>query len=191
MVRIWVAAILLLASAASVCGQELLARVRTPVFVRPDSMSMVIAIVRAGDRIAQDTAIAPGKWHAVVVPAGRGYVRSWQVSQLGVAAGATLAKGLVDGNLAAEHVRMSGRFVGGLFAGLTFGLIGTLVAYNSAGGSAAALPPWISDSSPKYIAGFQQSYNARLRDRRQSTALTGGLIGTLAGAAIWYYVLTQ
>jgi hypothetical protein len=171
---------------------QLVARTKVPVFAQPDSGTMVLAVVPAGDRIVQDTVPAPDRWLAVLIGARRGFVRTWQVTQMtSTGGGGTLARGLIDGGVAAEGVDVNGRFAGGFAAGITFGLLGTLIVYNSAGSNVASLPAWIPQHSPDYVAGFQQSYVTRLRDRRQGAALTGGLIGTLASVAIWWYVLTN
>ena len=78
---------------------------------------------------------------------------------------------------------MSGRFVGGFASGFLLGLIGTGIAYVIAGSDNTALPAAesapLNAANPTYALSFREGYSERLKARRRSSALTGGLLGTL------------
>ena len=90
-------------------------------------------------------------------------------------------QGRVDGRLFAEQASTSGRFVGGLGAGMLLGLIGTGIAYAVADNDGITTPDEAllrGAGDQGYLTGFEEGYAQRLRARRKSAALGGGLLGT-------------
>jgi hypothetical protein len=99
------------------------------------------------------------------------------------------AAGVLHGRALAETRGMGGRFAGGFASGVLLGLIGTGIAYVIAGSDGTSLPAAeaarLSTASPTYSLAFQQGYSERLKSRRRSSALTGGLLGTLTFVVIY------
>jgi hypothetical protein len=89
----------------------------------------------------------------------------------------------------AETRGTGGRFAGGFASGLLLGLIGTGIVYAIAGSDDTSIPALeatrLSTASPTYSLAFQQGYSERLKSRRRSSALTGGLLGTLTVVVIY------
>ena len=94
------------------------------------------------------------------------------------------AAAALHGRALADQRGMGGRFGGGLAAGLTLGIFGAGMVYIIAGSDDAYLAPTdalrLSGANPTYSLAFQQGYSERLKARRKSSALKGGLLGTLA-----------
>ena len=99
------------------------------------------------------------------------------------------AAAVLQGRALAERPGMSGRFAGGFASGLALGLIGTGIAYAIAGSDNASLPALeaaqLATANPTYQLSFQQGYAERLKSRRRSSALTGGLLGTATFVVIY------
>ena len=116
--------------------------------------------------------------------------------------------GRLDGRLLAGEPDTFGYALSGFAGGLTIGLLGPLAAVDgdrlpvaaAAGGVGwlaataarasrpAAVPPDVERSlagrGPEYGRAFRESYSERLRGRRRSAAVLGGVAGTVAGAAL-------
>lgn len=104
------------------------------------------------------------------------------------------AAATLQGKALAERQAMGGRFAGGYVSGLFLGLIGTGIAWAVAGSDDTPLPAaeasQLVNTNPNYQLFFQQGYETRLKSRRKSSALTGGLLGTATFVAI-YIVATS
>ena len=102
----------------------------------------------------------------------------------GTAADSTASAAVLHGRAAADRRSLGGRFAGGLASGLLLGLIGTGITYAIAGSDDASLSAaeaaQLASANPVYSLAFQQGYTERLKARRKSSALTGGLLGTAA-----------
>jgi hypothetical protein len=92
------------------------------------------------------------------------------------------AAAMLHGQALANQQSVGGRFAGGFAAGFFLGLIGTGIAWAVAGSDDTPVPSThasqLASSNPNYNLAFQQGYSARLKSRRKSSALTGGLVGT-------------
>jgi hypothetical protein len=93
-----------------------------------------------------------------------------------------IAKGSLDGKVAANSRGTGSYFAGGVGYGVLLGLIGTGIGYVLAGHDNVNLPtnqPFMfSDSSETYRRAFTQAYADRVKAKRKSSALAGGLTGT-------------
>lgn len=96
---------------------------------------------------------------------------------------------VLHGRAAAERRGTGGRFVGGFASGLLLGLIGTGITYAIAGSDDASLPAMeaakLTTAHPNYSLAYQQGYAERLKAKRKSSALTGGLLGTLTVVVVY------
>lgn len=94
------------------------------------------------------------------------------------------AAAVLHGRLAAERRSMGGRFAGGFASGLFLAFFGMGMTYVIAGSDDACPPVWdapqLATTSPTYELAFRQGYAERLKSRRRSSALKGGILGTLA-----------
>jgi len=166
----------------------------TPLYDQPDSTSTVLARVRRGYRLEEDTLAAPGGWLAVNVRSRATYLRATHAIRLSgedVSKSST-ASGMVDGTRAADTASVKGASITGLVAGLTLGVLGTLMAYSAADSSAKALPiEALAGGTLGYADGFEQGFHQRLRERRRSTVLSSGLAGTMIAVAGWWFILTH
>lgn len=126
---------------------------------------------------------------AVLVPA----MASAQVQQSGttpapaVASPMTpdaLSRAQLEGQTAAMNVGTSGWFSGSFVSGVFLGLIGTGVSYGAAAASNVEMPPekklMITSPDPSYQAFAEKAYSDKVRAKRKSAALKGGLLGTAA-----------
>jgi hypothetical protein len=99
-----------------------------------------------------------------------------------------IARGSLDGSDAAARRGTSGHFAGGVMAGVLLGLIGTIIVYASADADPPHAPirpqPVYSDTSAAYTLAFRRAYDDRMRSKRKSSALAGGLLGTAALVAV-------
>ena len=93
-----------------------------------------------------------------------------------------LARGRLEGQVAAQSRGTSGWAVSGFLAGAGAGLIGTGVVWAIAAGSDVSPPAdrrlLIVNQSAIYQQGFEMGYGEKLKSRRKRSALTGGLVGT-------------
>jgi heme/copper-type cytochrome/quinol oxidase subunit 3 len=93
------------------------------------------------------------------------------------------AAALLHGRAAAERRSTGRRFTGGFVSGLLLGFLGTGITYIKAGNDDAPLPAMetarLASASPTYSLAYQLGYADRLKAKRKSSALKGGLLGTL------------
>lgn len=98
-------------------------------------------------------------------------------------------EGPLEGERAAEVVGTNGYFAGGFVSGLALGLIGTGIAWTVAGSSEVAIPATtqagIQTNGPEWVYAYQTAFAERLKARRKSAALSGGLLGTAAFLVIF------
>lgn len=106
------------------------------------------------------------------------------VVQQGVVSSELLAKARLDGEMAAMNVGTGGWFGGGLASGVLLGLIGTGVTWAAAGSSNAALPAdrqlLLASQPVEYRQLYEKAYADKVKSKRKSSALKGGLVGTAA-----------
>jgi hypothetical protein len=95
----------------------------------------------------------------------------------------------VEGQTAAMNVGTGGWFGGSFASGVFLGLIGTGVSWGLAAGSNADMPPekklTITNPDPSYRAFAEKAYGDKVRAKRKSAALKGGLLGTAAFVLIY------
>jgi hypothetical protein len=77
----------------------------------------------------------------------------------------------------------------GFLGGVTFGPLGAGVAYAAANNSGVALTPQyrmllLQEGGAAYATAYQDAYAESLRARRKRAAVTGGVLGTAALAAV-------
>jgi hypothetical protein len=110
------------------------------------------------------------------------------VTQNGVAAAPSatevMAKARLDGQGDAQSVGTGGWMAGGVVTGVFTGLIGTAIIWAVAGSSDVSVPAdrrlQIAGEPATYQQGYQAGYGEKLKSRRKSAALGGGLLGTAA-----------
>ncbi|HLL83382.1 MAG TPA: hypothetical protein VK420_12045 [Longimicrobium sp.] len=99
-----------------------------------------------------------------------------------------VAQGTMDGRSAAEGKGTGGYFAGGIVGGLTLGLIGTGITYAVAANSTAEVPSTdlivARERGAAYTEAYQAAFRDRVKGRRKSSALTGGLLGTAVLVAV-------
>jgi hypothetical protein len=123
----------------------------------------------------------------------------------------TWAEGRADGRAAGSMPPVAGRAVAGFAGGVPVGFFGILsfahpvpaiatvagaaAVIAAVGSGSVALPPSLSDEarrrSPSYAAGFAEGYADRLRSRRRTAAIWGGVAGTASGFALLVLMLSQ
>jgi len=113
-----------------------------------------------------------------------------------VGAADIVARASLDGARTADMRGTGSHFAGGFVGGVLLGLIGTVIAYASADADAPDVPikppPIYADTSATYLLAFRRGYDDRLRARRKSAALGGGLLGTaVAVVAVVSYLNSQ
>lgn len=95
-----------------------------------------------------------------------------------------MAKGRLDGQTSAQGVGTGGWMVGGVVTGVLTGLIGTAIIWAVAGSSDVSVPAdrrlVIVDENATYQQAFEAGYGEKLKSKRKSAALGGGLLGTAA-----------
>jgi hypothetical protein len=105
------------------------------------------------------------------------------------AALAMLAQAQLAGQTAAMSVGSGGWFGGGFVSGVFLGLIGTGVSYALASSSSAELPPdrrlTITSQPLAYQQAYEKGFADKVRSKRKSSALTGGLLGTATFLVIY------
>lgn len=113
-----------------------------------------------------------------------------------VGASDIVARASLDGARTADMRGTGGNFAGGFVGGVVLGLIGTVIAYASADADPPNVPikppPVYADTSGTYLLAFRRGYDDRLRAKRKSAALGGGLLGTaVAVVAVVSYLNSQ
>lgn len=100
-----------------------------------------------------------------------------------------MARGRLDGQVAAQNVGSGGWFIGGVATGALTGLIGTAVIWVAAGSSDVSVPAdrrlQIINQNSIYQQSFESGFGERLKAQRKRSALRGGLLGT-AAFVVWY-----
>jgi hypothetical protein len=95
----------------------------------------------------------------------------------------------LEGQTAAMNVGTGGWFGGSFASGVFLGLIGTGVSWGLAAGSNADMPPekklTITNPDASYRAFAEKAYGDKVRAKRKSAALKGGLLGTAAFVLIY------
>lgn len=93
-----------------------------------------------------------------------------------------IARAQLDGQNAAMNVGTGGWATGGFVSGLFVGLIGTGVTWAMAGSSNVELPPdkrlQIASSPASYQQLYERAFAEKVKSKRKSSALKGGLLGT-------------
>ena len=104
-------------------------------------------------------------------------------------ASSVVSTALAEGNAMAGSQSTAGWFAGGLASGVILGLIGTAVitiaANNSSVHPPASQQSVLATKSPDYVQAFTRAYRDRLKSKKKTSALTGGLIGTAAFVLIY------
>lgn len=99
-----------------------------------------------------------------------------------------VAQGTMDGRSAAEGKGTGSYLAGGIVGGLTLGLIGAGITYAVAANSTVEVPPAdlivARERGAAYTEAYQTAFRVRVRGRRKSSALTGGLVGTAVVVAL-------
>lgn len=100
-----------------------------------------------------------------------------------------MVAGALEGQRAAEQVGTGGYFAGGMVSGVFPGLIGTGIAYAVAATSDVQIPAttqaMIASNGWEYVLSYEQAFRDRVKARRKSSALTGGLLGTAVAVMIY------
>ena len=100
-----------------------------------------------------------------------------------------LARGRLDGQVAAQAIGTGGWFIGGVASGVLTGLIGTTVIWIAAGSTDVSVPAdrrlQIVNQTAVYQQAFESGYGEKLKAQRKRSALRGGLLGT-AAFVVWY-----
>jgi hypothetical protein len=111
------------------------------------------------------------------------------------AAAAALAQGKADGQAAAATVGTESWYFGGFLSGLLVGLIGTGVSYALAASSGVELPPerrlLVSSQAAPYQQAYEKAYVGKVKSKRKSNALTGGLLGTATFLTIYFSIVNN
>ena len=93
-----------------------------------------------------------------------------------------IAEGSLQGRAAAEGIGTGGYLAGGLLSGVTLGLIGTGITYAVAANSGVEVPAsemmMARERGAAYTQAYQEAFRDRVKDKRKSSALIGGLSGT-------------
>ena len=105
------------------------------------------------------------------------------------AAATLLAQAHADGGMAATNVGTGGWFGGGFASGVFLGLIGTGVTWAIAANSNVELPLdkrlLITSQPVTYQHVYEKSFADKVKSKRKSSALTGGLLGTATFVLIY------
>ena len=104
-----------------------------------------------------------------------------------------LARAQLQGETAGGAVRTRGWFAGGLAGGLVGGFIGTGVAYALASSNDVAVPAEqrlaVSTQSAAYQQFYQRAFTEKVKSRRKSSALKGGILGTVTMVVVYVTVV--
>jgi hypothetical protein len=96
---------------------------------------------------------------------------------------------VAEGRELAESEGTGGWFAGGVGSGVLLGLIGTAVitvaANNSSNNVPASQQSILATKRPDYSQAFARGYREKLKSKKRTSALTGGLLGTAAFVAIY------
>jgi len=94
----------------------------------------------------------------------------------------SVAAAVAEGRELAESQGTGGWFAGGVGSGLVLGLIGTAVitiaAHNTGNNVPASQQSILANRPPDISQAFSQGYREKLKSKKRTSALTGGLLGT-------------
>jgi hypothetical protein len=100
-----------------------------------------------------------------------------------------LARAQLQGETAGAAVRTRGWFAGGFAGGFVGGFIGTGVAYALASSNDVAVPAEqrvaISTQSAAYQQFYQRAFTEKVKSRRKSSALKGGILGAVTMVVVY------
>lgn len=100
-----------------------------------------------------------------------------------------VAAAVAGGRELAASEGTGGWFAGGVGSGLVLGLIGTAIitvaANNSGNDVPASQQSILATKPPDYSEAFARGYREKLKSKKRTSALTGGLLGTAAFLAIY------
>jgi hypothetical protein len=106
-----------------------------------------------------------------------------------------LTQAQAEGQLAATSVGTGAWFGGGFASGLLLGLIGTGVTYAIAANSNAELPPdrrlLVMNQPLAYQQAYEKGFADKVRSKRRTSALTGGLLGTATILVIYLSAISD
>jgi len=123
------------------------------------------------------------------VAAAQQTAQQGQADSVAAAAAALIAQAQTEGALAATNVGTGGWFAGGFASGVVLGLIGTGVTWAIAGSSDATLPAdrrlLIANRPTAYQQFYEKSYGDKVKSKRKTSALVGGLVGTATFLVIY------
>ena len=95
---------------------------------------------------------------------------------------ALIVQAQADGTASGARTGANGWFAGGFVSGLFLGLVGTGVTWALASYSEVKLPPdrqlIIGNQPGTYRQVYEKSFSDKVRMKRKSAALKGGLVGT-------------
>ena len=101
----------------------------------------------------------------------------------------SIVAAVAEGRELAEFEGTGGWFAGGVGSGVVLGLIGTAVitvaANNSSNNVPASQLSILATKRPDYSQAFARGYREKLKSKKRTSALTGGLLGTAAFVAIY------
>jgi hypothetical protein len=97
--------------------------------------------------------------------------------------------------MAATNVGTGGWFAGGFASGVILGIIGTGLTWALAANSHVELAPdkrlLISNQPVPYQQAYEMAYGDRVKSKRKTSALTGGLLGTATFLVIYLSAINQ
>jgi hypothetical protein len=144
----------------------------------PFAALTVLAAPLAGQQPTPQPPVQQGKADSTAV-----------VAQAAALAATFLAQAQVDGQAAATNVGTGGWLAGGYVSGVVLGLIGTAVTWAVAGNTNVELVPdkrlLIANQPLAYQQVYEKAYGDKVRSKRKSSALTGGLLGTATFLVIY------
>ena len=101
----------------------------------------------------------------------------------------SVATAVAEGRELAESESTAGWFGGGFASGLLLGLIGTAVititAHNSGVNVPGSQQSILATRPPDYSQAFSRAYREKLKSKKRSSALVGGLLGTATFVVIY------
>lgn len=100
-----------------------------------------------------------------------------------------LARAQLQGEAAGAGVRTRGWFAGAFAGGFVGGFIGTGIAYALASSNEVAVPAEqrlaISTQSAAYQQFYERAFTEKVKSRRKSSALKGGILGTVTMIVVY------
>jgi len=100
----------------------------------------------------------------------------------------SVAAAVAEGRELAKSEGTGGWFAGGVASGLLLGLVGTALITVAANSSSNDVPESrrsiLATKRPDYSQAFARGYRDKLKSKKRTSAITGGLLGTAAFVAI-------